>query len=118
MIRRVTLCGADQGLKSLRPLVLEIWATPFLKPTILEKNMKNLYFVRFLQVRYRFLGFLMQEIRCNYCFYARILNFRDMDHALFSDPQFLLKNETNYILSNFYKLDIVFYVFCIILSSL
>ena len=35
MIRRVILCGADQGSKSLKPLVFELWTTSFLKPTIL-----------------------------------------------------------------------------------
>ena len=40
MIRRVTLCGADEGSKSLKPLLFEIWVTPKFKPTILAENRK------------------------------------------------------------------------------
>ena len=36
-----------------------------------SRKLKNLYFIRFLQVRDRFLGFLLQEIHCNYWFYDR-----------------------------------------------
>ena len=40
MFRRVGLGGTDQGLKSLKPLLFELWATPFFGPTILAKKAK------------------------------------------------------------------------------
>ena len=94
MIRRVTLCGADQGSKSLKPLIFEIRATPFFKHTILAENRKIYYYVLSvfykLQVRHRFLGFLMQEIHCNYYFYERTFTFQDIGHTLFG-PTILAK---------------------------
>ena len=57
MIRTIELCGADQGFKSLVPLLFELWATPFSGSPILAKKHEIFYFIRFLQDQCRFLCF-------------------------------------------------------------
>ena len=98
LFRTVTLCGADQGFKSLKLLLFEIWATPYFQSCDFSRKMKNLYFIRFLQVRHHILGFLTWETHYNYCFYDRTFTFRYMGHAFFWTHRFSWKTKNLFLI--------------------
>ena len=69
MIRKVSLWGTDHGSKVIRPLVFEIWATPFFRSSDFDEKLENISNFHFVQVGCRFLCFLGRGIDCNYQFY-------------------------------------------------